>query len=62
MKNQVLVIYRIDEFHNMSRRVTIMLESDLDKKIRAWQAKKIQKSNTSYSFSKAVNDVLRKCI
>ena len=54
--------YRIYEFHNMSRRVTIMIEADLDKKIRAFQAKKLQKANASYSYSKAVNDILKKCI
>ncbi|MFQ5781522.1 MAG: hypothetical protein ACE5GR_00535 [Nitrosopumilus sp.] len=46
----------------MARRVTIMIEPDLDKKIRIFQAKKLQKENTSYSYSKAVNDILKKCI
>ena len=46
----------------MSKRVTIMIDDELDKKIRAYQVKKIQKDNTSYSYSKAVNDILRKGI
>ena len=39
-----------------------MIDDELDKKIRAYQAKRIQKDNTSYSYSKAVNDILRKGI
>ena len=46
----------------MSKRVTIMIDDELDKKIRIFQAKKIQKDNASYSYSKAVNDILRKGI
>ena len=43
----------------MSKRITIMLDDDLDKKIRTKQAKKIQSEQTSYSFSQALNDELR---
>jgi len=46
----------------MSRRITIMMEDDLDKKIRAYQAKVMQKKNSTYSYSKTVNDLLRKAI
>ena len=46
----------------MSRRVTIMMEDELDKKVRAFQAKKMQKENLTYSYSKAVNDIVRKNI
>lgn len=46
----------------MSRRVTIMIEGDLDKKIRLYQSKKIQKENSAYSYSRAVNDIIRKNI
>jgi len=46
----------------MARRVTIMIENDLDKKIRAYQAKKIQKENSTFSYSKTVNELLRKAI
>lgn len=41
-------------------RVTIMLDIDLDKKIRGIQAKKIIQEQSSYSFSKTLNEVLRK--
>ncbi|GAF69776.1 unnamed protein product [marine sediment metagenome] len=46
----------------MSKRITIMLDDDLDKKLRALQAKAIQKNQGSYSFSKALNDTLRKTL
>lgn len=39
-----------------------MIDDDLDKKIRAQQAKRIQKENTTYSYSRAINDILRKSI
>ena len=39
-----------------------MIEEDLDKKIRAYQAKKMQKQNATYSYSKAVNDIIRECL
>jgi len=39
-----------------------MMEDDLDKKIRAYQAKVMQKKNSTYSYSKTVNDLLRKAI
>jgi len=44
----------------MSRRVTIMIEDDLDKKIRVHQAKIMQKKNITYSYSKTVNELLKK--
>jgi hypothetical protein len=37
-----------------------MLDEDLDKKIRFRQAKQIQKTNQSISFSKVINEVIRK--
>ena len=46
----------------MSRRVTVMVENDIDKKIRNYQSKIIQKKNSTYSYSRAVNDLLRKVI
>ena len=46
----------------MSKRVTIMIDEDLDKKIRLRQAKLIQQNQSSYSFSKTLNEVLRKSL
>lgn len=46
----------------MSKRITIMLDDDLDKKLRMLQAKMIQTTAGSVSFSKVINEELRKCI
>ncbi len=43
----------------MSKRVTIMLDDELDKKLRLLQAKEITKSVKSVSFSSTLNNVLR---
>jgi hypothetical protein len=43
----------------MANRVTIMIDADLDKKVRIKQAELIKKSQSSVSFSKVVNEVLR---
>ncbi len=37
-----------------------MLDDDLDKKLRLKQAKKIQETQGSYSFSSVLNDTIRK--
>lgn len=46
----------------MSKRVTIMIDDDLDKKLRLRQAKMIQQNQTSFSYSKTLNEVLRKSL
>ena len=46
----------------MSRRVTLVLDDDLVKKLRIIQSKKISKSIEHVSFSKVVNDELRKIV
>jgi len=46
----------------MSKRVTIMIDEDLDKKLRLRQAKMIQQKQSSYSYSKTLNEVLRKSL
>ena len=38
----------------MSKRVTIMIDEDLDKKLRLRQAKLIQQEQSSYSYSKVL--------
>jgi len=43
----------------MSRRVTIMIENEIDKKIHQIQAKMIQKENKSISYSFVVNLMLK---
>ena len=42
-----------------SDRITIMLDSDLNKKIRHLQAKRIIETRSTQSFSKILNQVLR---
>jgi len=44
----------------MSTRVTIVLDDDNLKKLRNLQAKMIKESNKSVSFSKVINEVIKK--
>jgi hypothetical protein len=44
----------------MAKRITIMLEDDLVKKLHEIQAKKIKISTKSVSFSRILNEVIRK--
>ena len=46
----------------MSKRVTIMIDDDLDKKLRLRQAKLISQEQTSYSYSRVLNDTIRKVL
>jgi len=43
----------------MARRVTLMLDDDLDKKLHLIQAKAIQSTTSTVSFSKVFNEILR---
>jgi predicted transcriptional regulator len=46
----------------MAKRVTIMLDDDLVKKLHEIQAKQIKISTKSVSFSHVVNELLRKSL
>jgi hypothetical protein len=46
----------------MTKRVTIVIDDDLDKKIRMFQAKMIQATSSSVSYSKVINELLEKSI
>jgi len=46
----------------MAKRITIMIEDSLDKKVRRYQAKRLQKENATFSYSKAINEILRRSI
>jgi hypothetical protein len=46
----------------MTKRVTIVLDEDLDKKLRRIQADKIAKTVSSVSFSNVLNEQLRKSL
>ena len=44
----------------LAKRITIMLDDDLVKKLHEIQAKQIKQSTKSVSFSRVLNEVLRK--
>jgi len=46
----------------MAKRITIMLDDDLVKKLHEIQAKQIKQSTKSVSFSCVVNELLRKSL
>jgi hypothetical protein len=46
----------------MGKRITVVLDDDLVKKLREKQAKLIRESAKSVSFSRVLNDTLRKRI
>ena len=46
----------------MRKRVTVCIDYDLDKKLRLKQAKVISKENISCSFSKVLNETVRKSL
>lgn len=46
----------------MSKRITVMLDDDMDKKLRIRQAKVILQEQTTCSFSRILNETLRKVL
>ena len=46
----------------MSKRITIVLDDDLVKKLRMIQSKKIAKTEGTVSFSSVINSELRKSV
>ena len=46
----------------MAKRITIMLDDNLVKKLHEMQAKQIRESKKSVSFSRVLNEVLRKAL
>ena len=51
-----------EEFHNMAKRITIILDDDLLKKLHEIQAKQIKESTKSVSLSRVLNETLRKSL
>ncbi len=45
-----------------AKRITIMIDNELDKKLRLIQAKMIQTSQKSVSYSRVIDDTLRRKI
>ena len=54
--------FKVTQLMSKSKRVTIMIDDDLDKNLRTEQAKRIQQESSSYSYSKVLNDTLRKVL
>jgi len=46
----------------MGKRITIVLEDDLLKKLRLLQTKQIKESASTVSFSKIINETLKKSL
>ncbi|MCV0398525.1 MAG: hypothetical protein K5785_00865 [Nitrosarchaeum sp.] len=46
----------------MSKRITVMIDDSIDRKLRTIQAKQIQQSNGSVSYSKVLNETLQKVL
>ncbi len=46
----------------MTKRVTIMISDDLDRKLRIIQSKRISHEQKSISYSLVLNDTLRKVL
>ncbi|MFB5615546.1 MAG: hypothetical protein ACE5RS_00145 [Nitrosopumilus sp.] len=46
----------------MPKRITIVLDDDIDKKLRVKQATMIRKSTSSISFSQIINETLKKSL
>lgn len=46
----------------MPKRITIVLDDEIDKKLRAKQAAMIRKSESSVSFSQVINETLKKSL
>jgi len=46
----------------MSKQITIMIDEDLDKKLSLRQAKMIVQNQSSYGYSRVLNDILRKSL
>jgi hypothetical protein len=56
----MLLMENMKKARSASKRVTICLDNDLDFELRKLQAKGIKYTNGSYSFSRIVNETLRK--
>ena len=44
----------------MAKRITIMIDDEIDKKLRQIQAKQISKTNSSISYSHVLNEAIRR--
>ncbi len=60
IEHTLSLYHQFQKNFNMSKRITIILDDDLDKKLRLLQAKYISSKKISCGYSKIVNDTLRK--
>jgi len=52
----------IQKMMRKRRRITIMIDCDLDKKLRLILAKRVKKEQTSNNFSRILEEYLRKTL
>ena len=45
-----------------TKRITIMIDEELDRKLHLKQAEMIRKNRTSYSYSRVINEELQKTL
>ncbi len=57
-----VLTHYVNVFVIMPKRITVVLDDELDKKLRIIQSKKIRKSKKSVSFSSVINEELRKSL
>jgi len=57
-----VLTHHVGVFVIMSKRITVVLDDAVVKKLRIVQSKKIAKSERSVSFSSVVNEILRKVL
>ncbi len=57
-----MLTHYVSVFAIMPKRITVVFDDELVKKLRNIQSKKISKSKKSVSFSSVINDELRKSL
>jgi len=57
-----VLTHYVSVFVIMPKRITVVLDDDLVKKLRIIQSKKVSKSKKSVSFSSVINEELRKSL
>jgi len=57
-----VLTHYVSVFVIMPKRITVVLDDELVKKLRNIQSKKVSKSKKSVSFSSVINEELRKAL
>ncbi len=57
-----VLTHYVSVFAIMAKRITVVLDDEVVKKLRNIQSKKISKSKKSVSFSSVINEELRKAL